>query len=266
MECFKCGISDQRALLYDVIVTRGIGQICRKCLAEEPELTQISKPNDAKFRENDKNLTVRERLALSAGINPYEQKKENIKSRELSKQEEKIKLIAEQNFQQEILSNQMSADNFIDHFNWIIMRARRMKKLTQEKLAEELQVSEIAVKMAEQGLVKKGDFNFIKKLENKLGIIILKEDRSITQSNTIQTSFGNENTVSIEVDNSADKIRVGEEGVDFKDLKDEGLTIADLKDAKDTKEQNVLKDIKEDDWYDEVPSTKKIISDEFENL
>ena len=141
-----------------------------------------------------------------------------------------------------------------------------MKKLTQEKLAEELQVSEIAVKMAEQGLVKKGDFNFIKKLENKLGIIILKEDRSITQSNTIQTSFGNENTVSIEVDNSADKIRVGEEGVDFKDLKDEGLTIADLKDAKDTKEQNVLKDIKEDDWYDEVPSTKKIISDEFENL
>lgn len=266
MECFKCQISDKRALLYDVISTRGIVQICRRCLVEEPGLTQIKKPNDARFRENDKNLTVHERLALSAGINPYEKKKENIKSKELSKQEEKIKLIAEQNFQQEILSNKMSSDYFIDHFNWIIMRARRMKKFTQEQLAEELQVSEIAVKMAEQGLVKKGDFDFIRKLENKLGIIILKEDRKITQSNTIQTSFANKNPVSMKVDNSTKKIYVGKEGVDFKDLKDESLTIADLKDAKEEKEQNVLKDIKEDDWYDAEPFTKKIISDEFENL
>lgn len=266
MECFKCQISDQRALLYDVISSRGIAQICRKCLAEEPDLTTIKKPNDANFRESDKNLTVRERLSLSAGINPYDQRKENMKSKELRQQEEKIKLIAEQNFQREILANQMSVENFIDHFNWIIMRSRRMKKLTQEQLAKELEVSEISIKMAEQGLIRKGDFNFVKKLENKLGIIILKRDNFVSQSDSIQTSFGNEKSVSVKIDNLVEKIHVGEEGIDFKDLKDESLTISDLKEAKEFKEQNILKDIKEDDWYEEEPSTKKIISDEFENL
>jgi transcriptional regulator with XRE-family HTH domain len=55
--------------------------------------------------------------------------------------------------------------NLIEHFHWEIMRNRRRKGLSHEKLAENLGESSIAIAMLEKGKVPENAENLIKKLE-----------------------------------------------------------------------------------------------------
>lgn len=70
-------------------------------------------------------------------------------------------------------------ESMVDNFHWIIMRARRSKKLSQEQLAREISETETAIKMAEQGLLPEDNFRLAQKLENFLGIKIRKDSTPI---------------------------------------------------------------------------------------
>jgi len=263
MGCFKCGISKDRALLYDFISDKGISQVCRKCKIDEPHLRMIKKPNDSKFREVNPNPTVYERLSIAAGINPYKKKEE--KSKELTEQEKKILELAEQNFQKEIEAKPMPSENLIQNFHWVVMRARRMEKLTQQELAEKLKVPGMAIKMLEQGRVKESDFQFIRKVESYLNISILDKDKiKIPTSEVVDSNFGGEKK-------EAFNINVPKNGLDITNIKEGGFTISDLKGMKEEKEQGILRDIKgksDGDYFEKglEEDRKKMISDEFEDL
>ena len=51
-----------------------------------------------------------------------------------------------------------------------------MKKLTQAQLATQIAESEAAIKMAEQGVLPEDDYRLVNKLENYLGIKIIRPE------------------------------------------------------------------------------------------
>lgn len=271
MGCFKCGADENRAVLYDFISNKGISRVCRKCMVDEPHLRMIKKPKDSKFRKVNPNPTVYERLSIAAGINPYKEPRE--KSKELTEEEKKILEIAEQNFQKEIEEKPMSSENLLDNFHWGVMRARRLKKMTQHELAQELKVPVMAVKMLEQGQIKEDDFNFIRKVEDYLNINIIDRTKmDVPSPKVVQTSMGGEEKEPLKV-NVHDIVKKysHEEGIGIEDLKEGKFTISDLKSMKDEKEQNILREIKGkevNDYFEEglEEDKKKMISDEYENL
>ena len=133
----------------------------------------IRKPTTFQLKEAERKQTVYEKLSGFAGIKP---KEENFPK----KLEDDISLreIVERNFKKKVPEGLGLRPELINNFHWIIMRARRMKKLTQEQLAREIQESEAAIKMAEQGRLPEDDYKLVNKLETFLGIKIIRKEFS----------------------------------------------------------------------------------------
>ena len=56
MECFKCGISDQKAALYDVITREGLIKLCDSCSRRE-DSPIIRKPTVFQLKEIERKPT-----------------------------------------------------------------------------------------------------------------------------------------------------------------------------------------------------------------
>ena len=65
-ECFKCGISGEKALLFETITFEGIQKVCRKC-SFDIDTPIIKKKTDVPSYEKKK--SVYERLSQIAGLN-----------------------------------------------------------------------------------------------------------------------------------------------------------------------------------------------------
>ncbi|MAH03575.1 hypothetical protein CMI39_02195 [Candidatus Pacearchaeota archaeon] len=173
-ECYKCFALGERTLLFDAVSVDGIIKICRRCSLKE-NIPIIKKPNTLKLKESEKNQTVYDRISKISGVdrkqNIFEQKKELLK-----KQETSLKDIVDKNFRMNFKQEEKSKDDLINNFHWIIMRARRSKKLTQEQLAKEIEEPVIAIQMVEKGVFPEDNFRFIIKLENYLKIRLLKPE------------------------------------------------------------------------------------------
>lgn len=212
MECFNCGISGNKVRLLDAVSGRGIVKICEKCSSEE-RLPIVRKPTTFQFEESEKKSSVYERLSRASGI---EAKEESPKKKELEKIEKNLKEVADKNYEQIIQTKPKLRSDLVDNFHWLIMRVRRLKKLTQEQLAKEISESETAIKMAEQGILPVGDYNLVNKLESYLGIRILREE-----------------TTKIPDQPSTEILGFGPKNMD-------NLTIADLKKMKEERESKIL--------------------------
>ncbi len=221
MECFNCGVLGNRERLFDAISGKGVVKVCEKCSSEE-RLPVVRKPTIFQLNESERKQTVYERLSRSAGI---EQMEEIPGKRELEKTEATLKEVADKNYEQKIQSKLKSRTDLVNNFHWIIMRARRLKKLTQEQLSKRISEPEPAIAMAEKGIVPEGD-SLIIKLENFLGIRILKEARVYRGGweNREESKFEASGRVSF--DTTAVK----------------SLTIDDLKKMKEEREAKILGD------------------------
>ena len=172
--CYKCGISEEKAGLFDVILIEGVSKICRNCSSKE-DIPIIKKPNVFKIKESQKKQTVYDRISKISGVS----RKQDIPKQEkelLEKQETTLKDIIDRNFRANFKHEKKSKDDLIKNFHWIIMRARRSKKLTQEQLAKEIEEPVIAIQMVEKGVFPEDNFRFIIKLENYLKIRLLKPE------------------------------------------------------------------------------------------
>ncbi len=174
-ECIKCGVSDKRALLFDVISRNGIVKICRKCNEEEkfPLIKQVSKEPLI-----EKKKGIYEKLARYAGIDAERHKKKFVfDEREdlLKKQETSLKDIVDRNFKKTVPEKAVPREDMVYNFHWIIMRARRSKKITQSQFAHEISEPEQAIRTIEQGILPENPENLILKIENYLGIKIRKK-------------------------------------------------------------------------------------------
>jgi ribosome-binding protein aMBF1 (putative translation factor) len=201
-ECFICGINEEKTLLLEVISKEGIKYICKNCLKEEnlPIIKKIENINFEKINNNSNNKAY-QKLSKITKFNSSLYKKDKIidsKSSYGLENFEKIK---------------RDFPNLIDNFHWIIMRARRIKHLTQEQLSNELEENENTIKLAEKGILPNNYYELIKKIENKLNIKIFNEK-------------------------AREKMKEEEKKLGFDPFTTKNLTISDLQEMKKNKEKS----------------------------
>lgn len=160
-ECFKCQTSEIKALLFDAIVSEGIVKICSKCSAEGDVLMI----RDAPFQNPEKKVTMYERLSRISGVNM--EKKIDL---DLKKKKE-LKKVVDSNFI--FRENLELKKELIHNFHWVVMRARRMRHLTQEQFAEEINEPEAVIQKIENGFSPERVDTIIR-IEKCLGINLRK--------------------------------------------------------------------------------------------
>ena len=228
MECFKCGVSDEKKILFDAISSEGVVKICKMCSFDE-DIPVIRKPVNFNLKiSGEKRQTVYERLSYVAKIEERQEK-----SSEIVKQNEVLQKISNQNaFDLAQYSKKM--ENLVEHFHWIIMRARRSQKLTQEQFAEKIEEPVTLIKLAEKGIISEGKYDFVKKLESNLGIRILKEE--------FPTSSFDEEKEKVKRDLLR---KVARDEIDFDEVTTKTLTISDLNELKKKQERDIFEDSEE---------------------
>ena len=173
MECYKCGISGERVKLFDAITREGIVKVCEKCSRSEDNPV-IRRPTQFQLKEIERKPTVYERLSRAAGINPSEKRVE--KSDFLVSEEANLKKIVDKNYAEKIIkdSKKIPRPELVDNFHWVLMRARRSKKVTQKQMAEAIGEAEVAIKMAEEGFLPENNY-LLNKMQNYLEISLFKD-------------------------------------------------------------------------------------------
>jgi len=149
-KCERCDTPSSKVKLFDAIDGLNIIRVCREC-AKLEGLALIKKPTAEQLRNAEKPYTVYERISRIAGLPSQKPRKiekdvhlDDLRHR-ASSTEHPLKLV--------------------DNFNWKIMRARRARRLSQEKLAELLFESVEAIKMIESGRLPENAGKLITKLE-----------------------------------------------------------------------------------------------------
>jgi ribosome-binding protein aMBF1 (putative translation factor) len=238
-ECFNCGISRERLRLFDAISGKGIVKICKEC-ASKGDMPLVKKLEETPLYQNlktnlsEKSRTVYDRLSQISGYDLKNRKTEEEKEL-LKKQETTLKDIVDKNFKIQIKETKSRSD-LIDNFHWIIMRARRLKHITQEQLAKEISEPETAIKVIEKGSPPE-DNTIIKKLENYLGIKILKKE-------------------------FAEKNKEKPKEIGFDAMTAKNLTISDLQEMKRKKEEKEIFGEKIDEEENIFPNEDDLIFEE----
>ncbi|MBR9702054.1 hypothetical protein GOV13_03970 [Candidatus Pacearchaeota archaeon] len=239
MECFKCELPGTRVLLFDAISDKGIVKICEKC-SEEEDIPVIRAPGYKKEQKIDlsklrkpakKRSVVYERLSRMSGIDIKEEPVNEI----LAKQDVSLKDIVEQNLKERIKKEPMPKPHLVDNFHWILMRSRRMRKMTAEQLAMEIEEPELAVKMAEKGVLPEDDRKLIDKLEIKLRVKLVKDEFRIVEKPVERLVQG----VDFELEEKRDSIS---SEIDFKSDRTKRVTISDLKTMRRDREEMLFED------------------------
>ncbi|HUW44045.1 MAG TPA: hypothetical protein VMV95_03745 [Bacillota bacterium] len=161
MECSVCGLSERNVRLLDVISLKEIVKVCEAC-SEKEDMPILRRPTTFQLKESEKRPII---------IYPREPEK----NPEETKIETTLKEIADRNYERRVSQETKPRPDLVDNFHWILMRARRLKKITQEQLAEEISESTAAIKMAEKGILPEDDYRLVNKLESFLGIKIIKD-------------------------------------------------------------------------------------------
>ncbi len=222
--CFKCGIAGDKVHLFDAIGEVGIVKICRRCSSDE-DIPIINKPTDFQLEKAERKNSIYERLSKVAGI--VEHRGPNIKGL-MSADDLSLKQMVNQQLREREIKKVPRPD-LVDNFHWVIMRARRAKKMTQEQLGKEVGIPEAAVKLAEQGVLPDGNYSLVQKLEDALGIQ-LRRGELVEEMKPREVSF----------DSATTKV----------------LTIADLKEMRKKREQELF----------EMPRPPKEDRDEFSDF
>jgi len=176
-ECFRCRIDENHALLFDTISDEGIVKVCRKC-SFEIDAPMIRPTPKEKLRESQLKKSVYERLSESAGINAIEHHRringQRAINEELEKQDKNLRKIIEQNIFQGDTQNK--DERLINNFHWILMRARRHKKISIKEVAKQIGESEAMLTALEKGLLPRGYETAIRKIETYFGIRIFSPE------------------------------------------------------------------------------------------
>lgn len=225
MECFKCGVSGDRALLFNAISEKGIVKICRKCSFEEE--IPIIKKFDFNHAKPEIRPTVRQRLSNMSGVEMKSNK--TFQNKLSNKQDSNLREIANKNFESKIRKEAKPRNDLVNNFHWVIMRVRRSKKITQKQLAEAIEEPEAAINMAEQGILPEG-YKLVNKLENYLGIKIVK-GKVFDVKQEIANSLAKEEKI---IKQEQSQI------IDFDSETTKTLTISDLQEMKRKKESEIL--------------------------
>ena len=169
--CFKCGVDESRAILFDAISPKGIVKICRKCSIVEG-LPIIRKNTE----EDEEKKKVAENFARNQTMDSRRYGRPLPRSDDLA-----LRNLVDSNFKKNLKEDLELKKTMVDNFHWALLRARRGKKMTQEQLAVALREPLIALQTLERGIVPEKSRELIIKLENYLFIRLRKPLESLTQ-------------------------------------------------------------------------------------
>ena len=172
MECSVCGKSGEKARLLDAISSKGIIKICEACFKEE-DMPILRRPTTFQLKESEKEQKIHDVL-LSARKQKKESFEELEKKHEETKIETTLKDVIDKNYEITVSKEKKPRPDLVDNFHWLIMRTRRLKKLTQEQLAKEISESTVAIKMVEKGILPEDDYRLVNKIGSFLGINLVK--------------------------------------------------------------------------------------------
>jgi len=173
MECSVCGVSRKKVRLLDVISSKGIVKICEACSKAE-DMPILRRPTTFQLKESEKKPSGIYDVLSSVRRQKKESLEEFGKKYEKTKTETTLKDVIDKKYEILASKEKKLRPDLVDNFHWIIMRTRRLKKLTQEQLAQEISESIAAIKMAEQGILPEDDYRLVNKLEGFLGIKLTK--------------------------------------------------------------------------------------------
>ncbi len=157
MECSVCGVSREKARLLDAISSKGIVKLCESCFKKE-DMPILRRPTTFQLKEAEKKPIIYKRPLLE----------------EVEKTETTLKDVIDKNYEATVSKEKKPMPDLVDNFHWIIMRTRRLKKLTQEQLAKEISESIAAIKMIEDGILPEDDYRLVNKIGSFLGINLIK--------------------------------------------------------------------------------------------
>lgn len=251
LRCVKCHISEDEAVLLEAISGKGIIRICSKCNLIE-NLPVIKKLDNFKFQEANKSKGVYERLSKYANLDPIEHRKKFTEitmgrsfqgqKAQQDQQEKSLREIVDKNVKKKIEEKRSAPkEDLVDNFHWVIMRARRSKKLTQAQFAKEIGEQEHTIKMLEEGFIPEDNPGIIKKVEGGLNIH-LKKQQDIT------FTFSSPQIPNVVNDDSAKK-----------EIKDKFLNEFNPNLAKELK----VSDLKEEKNFENKEFTKFVVGEEF---
>jgi ribosome-binding protein aMBF1 (putative translation factor) len=161
--CARCNISEDQVRLFDAIYDGRAGSICERCSIIE-NIPIIKRPDTAQLKESERGVGVYDRMKRLSGVK--EKRKEDSFFIE-----DRLRVLNE-NPKFEI--PEKSNLNLIEHFHWEIMKNRRRKGLSQQKLAENIGESEIVIQMLENAKLPENSEQLIKKIEQYLQIKLTK--------------------------------------------------------------------------------------------
>jgi ribosome-binding protein aMBF1 (putative translation factor) len=183
--CYRCGVDESEIKMFDVISKEGIVKICVNC-AEEIDLPVVRRQKDIELKPDEPKGSVYDRLSRMSGVGSDFMKQKRVDNeearKELMKRQKDISLreLVERKYKQDhekdIVRSQR--DDLIDNFHWVLMRARRSEKLTQDQLAVKIGESSELIKLAENGIVSDSDYRLLNKLETFFGIVLIKKKES----------------------------------------------------------------------------------------
>lgn len=216
MECSICGYDGE---LVTAVSEKGLMRICKKC-ASESDFPIISRQGNINI---PKGLSVYERLSKLSGYDKFRREQTPVQNQK----DVELRKMVQQNVDS-IKEKSRPRTDLIDHFHWIIMRARRSKKMTREQFAREIGESEAMIRAVEDGFIPENKSELVSKIEAALGIIIRKNPSGFPYTDTpAKRSFGEEFTAArkeIYRNSGAEKSRISFDSASLKKM-----TIKDLK-------------------------------------
>jgi len=162
MRCSVCGKSEEEANLYEGISGGKIVDVCKEC-AQIEEIPLIKKPTAEQLMTADQKFSVRERMEMIS----EKQKSPLSKDQSIARKNiEKLNLPA---------VKKQEPENLVRNYYWLLKIARRKKKLTVEKLSQDIGIPAEILKSVEEGQLPKNFEPIIKTLESFFGLKLLEE-------------------------------------------------------------------------------------------
>lgn len=220
MECNKCGTSDQYRIYYDVLSPEGVITLCKVCCNSE-SYPIIRKKGYFESPPVEKRQSVFERMQRISGVKVNGNNLEN--NEKMNEFNQNLRKMVEDNVGNDVSSSLLSTEDMVDNFHWVVMRARRSKKMTIEQFARELREPIAVLRMVEEGKIPSSNPNIIRKIESFLGIRLRKDTLIYEKEALSEQEY---------------KKPVGIEGTDlsFDPATAKRITISDLKRMKEEKE------------------------------
>lgn len=169
-ECYFCGISEEKAILYEVIGKEGVVPVCRRCYFKENELPVVERRDPNRIPQ----ATVRERLAK---MNNLTVEREIPKAPRRALHDVSLNDLIEKNYRKNLSEVRVDPSDLVPNFHWVVMRKRRQFKISQKELAERISEPAVAIEFLEKGILPQEYETLIKKVEEALKVQLFKESK-----------------------------------------------------------------------------------------